>query len=101
MFTFIVSKNWKKVFYVLGNHEYYYLNINEIVSKYYNLFNSFGNIILLENESYEINDAVNDDDNEKETENGQKIILYGFTGWIIYDSFVIKWLSSNKRYYGG
>lgn len=53
-----VSNNWKIVFYVLGNHEYYISSnyFDKINQSYHEIFNSFENIILLDNKSYIYND---------------------------------------------
>ena len=65
------SKNWKKVFYVLGNHEYYhnYKNINLLNAEYKQFFSKFNNIYLLDNNGVEIED------------NNKKYFIYGTTLW--------------------
>mgnify|MGYP000117108522 FL=1 len=56
-FLHYVNNNWKKVFYVLGNHEYYdnYLTYIELKEMYKNLFKNFNNIILLDKKKVELN----------------------------------------------
>ncbi len=56
------SKNWKKTFYILGNHEYYIKNsnftkINEMYKK--KIGELFTNVYLLNDEFISINDNVN------------------------------------------
>lgn len=60
------SSNWKYVIYVLGNHEFYCNNsIAMLLIEYKKLFDSFGNIFLL-NDSYIELDGIT---------------FYGFIGW--------------------
>jgi len=61
------SKNWERVFYVLGNHEYYYSSytFHLLKDKYKNLCNKFHNVHLCDNSYHIIDD----------------IIIYGFTAW--------------------
>jgi Icc-related predicted phosphoesterase len=65
------SKNWKKVFYVLGNHEYYhnYKTIDKLNFEYKQFFSNFDNIYLLDNNGVDIED------------NNQKYFIYGTTLW--------------------
>jgi predicted phosphohydrolase len=54
------SANWKKIFYVLGNHEYYhshksYLKLNQ---EYKDFFKGYSNVHLLDNDIYEFDDFV-------------------------------------------
>jgi predicted phosphohydrolase len=54
------SSKWKKVFYVLGNHEYYHskktmFNLN---NEYKEFFKNYDNIFLLDNSSYEFSDKL-------------------------------------------
>lgn len=55
-----VSKNWEKVFIVLGNHEYYnetksYSQLNKEFRKY---LNNFNNVILLDKEIFLLDDIL-------------------------------------------
>ncbi len=54
------SQNWKKVFYILGNHEYYIKNSNytKILNSYEELTNKFSNIYCLENKSIELDENI-------------------------------------------
>jgi predicted phosphohydrolase len=54
------SSNWKKIFYVLGNHEYYHSHktIEKLNLEYKNFFTNYSNIHLLDNDIYEIDDYV-------------------------------------------
>jgi predicted phosphohydrolase len=53
------SKNWKKVFYVLGNHEYYNKKTYNIMNeKYKYFFEKYDNIYLLDNSYYELDEIV-------------------------------------------
>lgn len=79
-----VSQNWKKVFYVLGNHEYYHLNIDEALDKYRKLFDGYENIILLENEYHDIDD----------------IRIYGFTGWTNPKTYTTEFLNDYEQIEG-
>ena len=58
LFLEYVNQNWKKVFYVLGNHEYYKPGIvfEKLKEKYKSLFKKYENIILLDRKSIVIND---------------------------------------------
>jgi predicted phosphohydrolase len=54
------SSNWKKVFYVLGNHEYYhshktFIKLNQ---EYNDFFKGYTNVHLLDNDAYELDDFV-------------------------------------------
>jgi predicted phosphodiesterase len=52
----IFSPRYQKIFYVLGNHEYYHKNDINIVNLYREICNKYPNVILLENDSYKLND---------------------------------------------
>ena len=54
------SKNWKKIFYILGNHEYYYAkdSIPVTKQKYIEFFKNYDNIIFLDNSTYEFSDNL-------------------------------------------
>lgn len=54
------SLNWKKVFYVLGNHEYYHSDKTFITLRddYNKFFKQYENVILLDNSSYEFSDNL-------------------------------------------
>lgn len=49
------SKNWKRVFYILGNHEYYSSrkDFNKLNRNYHDFFDKYENIYLLDNSCYE------------------------------------------------
>jgi len=51
------SKNWLKVFYVLGNHEYYHSNksFNRLNEDYHIFIKQYPNVFLLDNSHYDIN----------------------------------------------
>jgi predicted phosphohydrolase len=74
MFFDYVSKNWKHVFYVPGNHEYYSRNddIFYLKSEYKKYFQNYNNIHYLDDDYYTLN---LDDKNDK------KIIIIGSTLW--------------------
>ncbi len=50
-FLSYLNSNWEKVFYVLGNHEYYNLAVGDASFKYQKLIDKYENITLLNNES--------------------------------------------------
>lgn len=53
------SKNWKKVFYVIGNHEYYNKKTYDTMNtKYKDFFAKYNNVHLLDNSSYELDEVV-------------------------------------------
>lgn len=52
------SENWKKVYYVLGNHEHYHGVFENTYNILYEVIKPFGNIALLENEAYVCDDYV-------------------------------------------
>ena len=67
------SQNWKKVFYVLGNHEFYIgknkinkynprtingVNINDMILMYKKALEPYSNIHCLENEYVDLNDDI-------------------------------------------
>lgn len=51
------SNNWNKVFYVLGNHEYYHSNkpFNRLNEDYHIFIKQYPNVFLLDNSHYDIN----------------------------------------------
>ena len=57
LFFDYVSQNWKEVFYVPGNHEYYdrYQTISYLNKQYKLFFKDYTNIHLLDNNSYILN----------------------------------------------
>ena len=61
------SANWKQVFYIFGNHEFYHDNKSICLLKleYLEFFDQYPNIHLLDNSSYLLDD----------------IDIYGFVGW--------------------
>jgi len=65
------SQNWKKVFYVLGNHEYYHNHKTHsvLLREYKEFCNQYTNVFLLNNEGTELE------------ENGLKYFIYGSTLW--------------------
>jgi len=82
-FLTYASKQWKKVFYVLGNHEFWHpkKSIELLTSEYKILMAQFPNIHLLDNCAVSLNDTVE---------------VYGCTFWTPYnwatysDHFVYK-----------
>lgn len=65
------NNNWKKTFYICGNHEYYsskktHLELNQA---YKNFFNAYPNVIMLDDSYYDI------------IENDYKLRIYGSTLW--------------------
>lgn len=67
-----VSKNWVKVFYVLGNHEFWGLDILTAADNYRTFFmKNYPNITLLDNDKVELIDE----------QTNEKVVVYGFTGW--------------------
>lgn len=74
-----VSKNWKKTYYVLGNHEYYSSKhcFYKTQKKYYDFFTKYDNVFLLDREKSIL---------EIENDNGaiiekEKICILGCTLW--------------------
>jgi predicted phosphohydrolase len=55
------SKNWVKIFIILGNHEYYSLenDYNTLKNEYINFISIFNNVYLLDNNYIELNDEIN------------------------------------------
>ena len=55
-----VNSKWKKVIYILGNHETYHkkYTIYEIIKLYRAFFKKLKNIVFLENETYELEDYL-------------------------------------------
>lgn len=79
MFFDYVSNNWKHIFYVPGNHEYYdrYNDINELKSEYkYYFKNNYNNVHFLDDEYYtlRLNDTI-------ELQNNRNIVIIGSTLW--------------------
>ena len=68
LFLKYCSKNWKYVFYVLGNHEYYGPTpMVDVIQQYKTCIGKkYTNVHLLNNESYQIPDGP---------------LVYGFVGW--------------------
>jgi predicted MPP superfamily phosphohydrolase len=60
------SKNWKMIFLITGNHEYYLNSINETHEYILDIIIDFQNVKFLNNSSYNLNN---------------KIMLYGCTLW--------------------
>lgn len=60
MFFDYCSQNWKKVFYILGNHEYYHSSktYDKLNGLYKEFFKQYTNVILLDNSIYEIDDEL-------------------------------------------
>ncbi len=54
------SKNWKHTFYVLGNHEYYSgtTTYDVLNKKYHDFFESYENVHLLDNSSFELDEYI-------------------------------------------
>lgn len=50
-----ISKNWKTILYVLGNHEFYFGQIDKVANIIRNHLKELKNIIILDNESVNIN----------------------------------------------
>jgi len=52
------SNNWEKVFYVLGNHEYYHSQktFNNLNEDYHNFIKQYPNVYLLDNSHYDLDD---------------------------------------------
>jgi predicted phosphohydrolase len=54
------SKNWKEIFYVLGNHEYYHSKktIDKLNNQYKDFFKNYSNIHLLDKDIFVLNDYI-------------------------------------------
>lgn len=54
------SENWKKTFYILGNHEYYHSHKTYciLLEEYKNFFSEYHNIHLLNNDIYELENVI-------------------------------------------
>jgi len=52
------SSNWEKVFYILGNHEYYHSDktFNNLKEDYHIFFKQYPNVYLLDNSYYDLDD---------------------------------------------
>ena len=54
-----VSKTWKKIFYIPGNHEFYEKqDIYELLNKYKQFFKKFSNIVFMYNQTYELDNYL-------------------------------------------
>ena len=55
-----VNSNWKKVFYILGNHEAYSdkYTFKELLGMFEKLFSKYKNIVFLYNKTYELDDYL-------------------------------------------
>ena len=55
-----VNSKWKKVIYILGNHETYHkkYTIYELIKLYKAFFKKFKNVVFLENDTYELEDYL-------------------------------------------
>jgi len=56
LFIDYCSKNWKKTFYVLGNHEFYHSNktYNKLIKLYNELVSSYDNVYILNDSYYDL-----------------------------------------------
>jgi len=82
LFLDCITNKWKYIFYVLGNHEYINIDceIEEIKKMYKSFFNQYNNVILLDNDVYELkNDDKNG--NDKNNENSEDVVIIGSTLW--------------------
>ena len=54
------SQNWEKVFYCLGNHEFYHSKktFNNLKQEYKNLFNKYSNVFLIDDSSVEFENII-------------------------------------------
>lgn len=70
------SENWKKTFYILGNHEYYSSNktLEKLNGEYKAFFNTYSNVFLLDDSYYDIDDDTG------------SYRIYGSTLWSLVDS---------------
>ncbi|ADO67427.1 hypothetical protein crov393 [Cafeteria roenbergensis virus] len=59
-FIIYASKNWKKIFIILGNHEYYYKNSHFIKTKekYKAFYDSFDNVYFLDKTVVELENTI-------------------------------------------
>lgn len=59
-FLKIINEKWSKIIYVLGNHELYSdkYTVNELIEMYKKLIKNFKNIILLDNDCYNLEDFL-------------------------------------------
>ena len=62
-----VSEEFKLVFFVTGNHEYYNSDISSVNSLIEEIFNEFENVIFLNNKIYEFSDS--------------EVVIFGTTLW--------------------
>jgi hypothetical protein len=86
-----VSERWIKVFYVLGNHEYYkHKDCNKVFQKYVEFFKKFENVILLQQDMYDI---IDDETNEE-------WCIMGCTLWGFYpEDCPYDYISSLRKIY--
>ena len=78
-----VNNNWKKIFYVLGNHEYYSSSnhFEKTKKKYIDIINQYDNIILLDKDEYILDD----------------IIILGCTMWTFNENMIEKFINDFKK----
>ncbi len=94
-----VSENWKKTYYVLGNHEYYGSNhcFYKTQKKYYDFFTKYDNVFLLDREK-----SILEIENEHEDEDGniikkEKICILGCTLWSHANIDSMKYVNCFKK----
>jgi len=72
LFIDYCSKNWKKTFYVLGNHEFYHNNktYDKLIKAYDELISSYDNVYILNDSFYDL-----------EIDNTTQYRIYGSVLW--------------------
>ena len=78
-----INVNWKKTFYVLGNHEYYSSNknFNKLKIKFKETIDNYENIILLDKNEYILDD----------------IVILGCTMWTYNDNDIKDYINDFKK----
>lgn len=79
-----ISKNWKQIFFVFGNHEFYSSNLHfyKIKNKYIDLFDNYKNIILLDKTFHILNNET---------------IILGSTFWSLTNSSIKELINDYKK----
>lgn len=93
-----VSMNWKKIYYILGNHEYYGSNhcFYKTQKKYVEYFTNYDNIFLLDREKSIL--SINDEQEYGENrDNIDNVVILGTTLWSQANDFSMKMVNCFKK----
>lgn len=78
-----INNKWKKIFYVLGNHEFYSSNnhLNKTKTKFKQIINKYDNIIILDKDEYILDN----------------IIILGCTMWTFNENNIENYMNDFKK----